>query len=158
MKRLTFAFLICSLNACSSFQFDKKTMIWSMVGGVAAGALAGAAIKEKDNGMNREQMMGMGAAVGAAVGAGAVTAFATEDKVIDTTFIDNLLKDRNSKRKGGRTYIGETKVLPSSLPNEVQKMLQAPRIRVGKTGWEEIDGSWHEPHRTFEYLEGGLGE
>ena len=133
-------------------------MLWGMLGGLATGSLVGAVIKETDNGMNREQLVGMGAAVGVALGAGTVTAFSSEDKYIDTSFLDNLLKDRGSKKKRGRSLIGETKILPSTLPQEVQQMLQAPRIRVGKTEWEELEGSWHEPHRFFEYVEGGLGE
>lgn len=158
MNRLTFAFSLSLLSSCSSFQFDKKTMLFSMVGGLAVGAITGAAIKERNQGMNREQMVGMGAAVGASIGAGVVTAFATEDKVIDTTFIDNILKDRNSRKKGLSKIIGSTQIMPSSLPKEVQTMLQAPRIKVGKTDWEEGEGIWHEPHRTFEYIEGGLGD
>ena len=154
-RLISVLFVALGLNNCSSLDFDKKTMLVSMAVGTVSGAALGAAL-DKKGGLNRDQAMGMGAAVGAASGALFVSGFGSESKVIDTSFVDSILKNKNKKQKNETSFLSSTQIFPQDIPSEVKKMLKAPRIKVDKTSWEEIDNSWHEPHRVFQYIEGGL--
>lgn len=154
-RLISLLFIAQVLSSCSSLDFDKKTMLISMAVGTVSGAALGAAL-DKKGGMNKDQSLGMGAAVGATAGALFVSGFGNESKVIDTSFVDSILKNRTKNKKGEASLLSSTQILPPDLPSEVKKMLKAPRIKIQKTSWEEVDGALHEPHRVFEYVEGGL--
>ena len=143
------------LGACSSIPFTKKSM-WV---GLGAGVATGLAIGALGAAHNNNAWATLGAGVGGSLASALVTAISSEPKpMTDRQLIEDLLRPTKpgASSSSARTEEAAYSVGVGNVPVGLRSRVRPPRLKIARTGWLEVDGEYHEPHKVYTYEEGGF--